>query len=171
VAKYQLDELMHPSRGSDEPYLTLQREVLRAARAELVRNGIDLVSVHIKQLKPQKEVEAQDIAYWQSLWQSKAKLSEADGKATAVEEIEIAQAEAEVAMIQAILEGIQRARRSGATSRTSEIVALRLVEGLERMSEHSRMGQSASQLLDQLQAELKTTAHFQSQQNSAGDES
>lgn len=165
VAKYQLDELMHPSGHSDEPYLTLQRQVLRAARADLVRNGIDLVSVHIQQLKPQKEVEAQYIAYWQSQWQSKVKLSEADGNATAVEEIEIARAEAEVAMIQAILEGIQRARRSGATSRTSEIVALRLVEGLERIAERSRQSEPILPLMNQLQADLKTSSLLQSQHN------
>lgn len=171
VAKYHLDELMHPAGRSDEPYLALQREVLRSARAELFNSGIELISVHIHQIKPQKEVEDQYIAYWQSQWQAKARLSEADGQATAFEEIEIAKAEAEVAMIQAILEGIQRARRSGATSPTSEIVALRLVEGLERMAEHSRQTEPILPLLTQLQAELRASAILQSEQTPEGDES
>ena len=101
-----------------------------------------------------EDVEAQYIKYWQSHWESKARLSEADGRATAVEEIEVARAEAEVAMIQAILEGIQRARRSGATSYTSEVVALRLVEGLERMAEQSRRTQGVLPNINNLRTEL-----------------
>ena len=94
-------------------------------------------------------------------WEEKARLSKADGEATAVEELEIARAEAEVAMIQAILDGIQRARRSGAATRTSEIVALRLIDGLERMAEQSRHKPNMLTLLtelDELRSDLATRA-------------
>ncbi|MCL4264336.1 MAG: hypothetical protein KJ069_14025 [Anaerolineae bacterium] len=161
VERYRLDELMHPPGRTDEPYRALQREVWRTARTELGHYGIDLLSVHIDRVQPPPDVEAQYIDYWRTHWEERAKLSKADGEATAVEEIEIARAEAEVAMIQAILEGIQRARRSGATTRTSEIVALRLVEGLERMAEQSRQKPNALTLLaelDQLRSDLVTRA-------------
>lgn len=158
VERYRLDEIMHPPGRTDEPYRTLQREVWRTARTELANSGIDLVSVHIDRLQPPPDVEAQYIDYWRSHWESQAKLSKADGEATAVEELEIARAEAEVAMIQAILEGVQRARRSGATTRTSEIVALRLVEGLERMAEESRRNQNLLPVLHDLRAELLATS-------------
>ncbi|HUM68554.1 MAG TPA: hypothetical protein PLK31_06870, partial [Chloroflexota bacterium] len=145
----------------DEPYRALQREVWRTARTELANSGIDLLSVHIDRMQPPPDVEDQYIAYWRTHWQEKARLSKADGEATAKEEIEIARAEAEVAMIQAILEGIQRARRSGATTRTSEIVALRLIEALERMAEQSRQKPDAQTLLaelDELRSEMVTRA-------------
>ncbi len=161
VERLRLDELMHPPGRTDEPYRTLQRGVWRAARAELANAGIDLLSVHIDRIQPPPDVEAQYIAFWRTHWQERVRLSKADGEATAEEEIEIARAEAEVAMIQAILEGIQRARRSGATTRTSEIVALRLIEGLERMAEQSRQKPDALTLLaelDQLRSDLVTRA-------------
>ncbi|HRQ40190.1 MAG TPA: SPFH domain-containing protein [Chloroflexota bacterium] len=161
VERYRLDEIMHPPGRTDEPYRTLQREVWRTARTELANSGIDLLSVHIDRMQPPPDVEDQYIAYWRTHWQEKARLSKADGEATAKEEIEIARAEAEVAMIQAILEGIQRARRSGATTRTSEIVALRLIEALERMAEQSRQKPDAQTLLaelDELRSEMVTRA-------------
>lgn len=161
VERLRLDELMHPPGRTDEPYRTLQRGVWRAARAELANAGIDLLSVHIDRIQPPPDVEAQYIAFWRTHWQERVRLSKADGEATAVEEIEIARAEAEVAMIQAILEGIQRARRSGATTRTSEIVALRLIEGLERMAEQSRQKPDALTLLaelDELRSDLAARA-------------
>src|SRR5690606_32988266 len=137
IAQYRLDELMHPDGRTDEPYRTLQQQVWRSARADMSAYGVELLSVHIGQLKPDKEVEEFYIRFWQSRWETQAKLSLAEGKAIASEEIEVARAEAEIAMIQAILEGIQRARQSGATSRTSNLVALRLVDTLERLAEGS----------------------------------
>lgn len=161
VAKYNLDELMHPVGRTDEPYRTLQREVLRIASGVLARNGIELLSVHIRQMLPQKEVEDQYIAFWRSQWGSRAKISEAEGEAKAIEEIEIAKAEAEVVMIQAILEGIQRARLSGATTHASDIVALRLIEGLERMaatdSTRPVTDQHILKEITQLRAQLSVT--------------
>ncbi len=152
VERYRLDEMMNPPGRNDEPYRALQQEVWRSARAELANYGIDLVSVHIDRLQPPPDVEAQYIAYWRTHWEEKARLSKVDGEATAVEEVEIARAEAEVAMIQAILEGIHRARRSGAASRTSEIIALRLIDSLERMAEQSRDKPHVLSLLAELDA-------------------
>lgn len=170
VAKFELDELMHPSGGGDEPYRALQQQVWRTASVDLARSGVELLSVSIHHIKPPKAVEAQYIAYWQSQWESKAKISKAVGEATAVEEIEVAKAEAEVAMIQAILEGIQRARRSGATTRTSEIVALRLVEGLERMAEQKNQTQPLMPMLSQLQTELQANDPLEIPEEAEGNE-
>lgn len=154
IGRYRLDEIMHPPGRSDEPYRTLQREVWRTARTELANYGIELISVHIERLEAHKDIEDLYIKYWQSRWEAQANLSRVDGEATAVEEIEIARAEAEVAMIQAILEGIQRARHSGAATRTSDIVALRLVEGLERMAEKSRATHDVLPALTDIRSEL-----------------
>ncbi|MCA9960819.1 MAG: hypothetical protein KC443_17385, partial [Anaerolineales bacterium] len=60
------------------------------------------------------------------------------GQATVLEEKEIARAEAEMTMIQAIVDGVQRARRDGQPANMSEIVALRLVDALEQMAHQSQ---------------------------------
>jgi hypothetical protein len=55
-------------------------------------------------------------------------------------------------MINAILEGVNKARQSGGTSHISEIVMLRLVEALEKMSS------SASEIQMQYEKYLPTIA-------------
>jgi regulator of protease activity HflC (stomatin/prohibitin superfamily) len=138
VANYNLDEIVHPERRVEEPYTTLQNELFRKMKASLENIGVELESVHIGSMKLPSPVAGQYIKYWQSHSEARITLSKADGEATAVEEREIARAEAEITMIQAILEGMQRARQAGATAHMSEIVALRLVEALERIAEQSQ---------------------------------
>lgn len=171
VGRYRLDELMHPDGRADEPYRTLQREVHRTARTELARSGIELISFAINRLEPANPVIAnQYIAFWQSSWQGVAELNKADATARATEEKEIARAEAEVAMIEAILEGIRRARRSGATTHTSEIVALRLIEGLERMAEKSQVTRTMLPILTEVHSDILASTLLPPPQPQAGSE-
>ncbi|MCP4363071.1 MAG: SPFH domain-containing protein [Chloroflexi bacterium] len=154
VAKYKLDEILHPAGQGEEPYRTLQNEVLRAARSDLHKLGIELLSVHIDRLDIPSEVEDLYIRYWRSQWESQNSLRLADGEATAVEELEIARSEAEVAITKAIIESIQQAKRTGAITRTSDIVALRLVEALERMARKTQQAQVLLPLLENTRNEL-----------------
>jgi hypothetical protein len=55
-----------------------------------------------------------------------------------LEEAELARAEAEVIMIQAIAEGLENARQAGSTGTMRDIIALRLVEALEKMARQSQ---------------------------------
>jgi regulator of protease activity HflC (stomatin/prohibitin superfamily) len=138
LAGYRLDEIIFPERAGEEPYLTLRNELLRKLRRSLDNLGIDLQGASIHRLDLPEGVTEQYIDYWKSHWESKMLLSLIDGTATEIEEMDIARAEAEITMIQAIQEGIQRARREGATIHMEEVVALRLVEALEMMARQSQ---------------------------------
>ncbi len=138
LAGYRLDEIIFPERAGEEPYRTLRNELLRKLRVKLDNLGIDLQGVSIHRLDLPEGVTEQYIDYWKSHWESQMLLSLVDGQATEVEEMDIARAEAEITMIQAIQEGIQRARREGATIHMEEVVALRLVEALEMMARQSQ---------------------------------
>jgi regulator of protease activity HflC (stomatin/prohibitin superfamily) len=138
LAGYRLDEFIFPERAGEEPYRTLRNELLRKLRVSLDSLGIDVESVSIHRLDLPEGVTEQYIDYWKSHWESQMLLSLIDGQATEVEEMDIARAEAEITMIQAIQEGIQRARREGATIHMEEVVALRLVEALEMMARQSQ---------------------------------
>jgi regulator of protease activity HflC (stomatin/prohibitin superfamily) len=116
----------------------VRNELLRKLRVSLDNLGIDVQGVSIQRLDLPEGVTEQYIDYWKSHWESQMLLSLIDGKATEVEEMDIARAEAEITMIQAIQEGIQRARREGATIHIEEVVALRLVESLEVMARQSQ---------------------------------
>ncbi len=134
LKKYLADEILHPDGREDEPYLALSRQVLQTAKAALDKNGIKLLDVNIHSIKLPDDIEEPYMKYWQMQSNLQIAMSQADNKAAALEAEEKARAEAEATMIQAILEGIQRARRSGATTNVGEVVALRLVEALEQMA-------------------------------------
>ncbi len=134
ISKYQVNEIVHPDGREDEPYLTLSKQVWQSAKAALDKNGIELLDVNIHAIELPDAIKQPYIDYWQMQSDLQIQMSQADNAATALEAEEKARAEAEVTMIQAILEGIRRARRSGATTNIGEVVALRLVEALEQMA-------------------------------------
>ncbi len=138
IAKYRLDEIFRLDETIDEPHLVIRNELERRTRLILMDKGLDLVSLHIGRLKFPKAVTEQYIKYWQAQWQIKADLSRADGEARALEEVEVARAEAEVTMIQAIVEGVRRAQEDGHTGTVREIVAMRLIEAMEKVAKQSQ---------------------------------
>ena len=163
IAGYLLDEILAHSSSAAEPLQVIQAELLRKTRAALRQKGIHLLSVHVGNLNLPEKVTEQYIQYWQSQSEAYINLSLADGKATALEEIEIARAEAEMTMIQAILEGVQRARYSSNTASMREVVALRMVEALEKMA---RQTQSMQGVSSELLLQISDIRH----QLNAGDE-
>ena len=151
IAGYPLDEILAHSSSAAEPLQVIQAELLRKTRAALRPVGIKLISLRVGRLVLPEDVTEQYIKYWQSQSDAYIRLSLADGEATALEEIEIARAEAEVTMIQAILEGVQRARYDNNTASMREVVALRMIEALEKMARQSQSLQGVPpQLLKQL---------------------
>ncbi|WP_420642041.1 SPFH domain-containing protein [Candidatus Leptofilum sp.] len=151
LAGFRLDEIMTPATPGEEPYRTLRNELLRQLRLKLDGMGIDLQAVGIHRIDLPDGVTAQYIDYWKSHWESQMLLNVTEGRATAEEKMEVAKAEAEIMMIQAIQEGIQRAKREGATAHMEELVALRLVEALEQMA---RRSESLTPLPNALMAQL-----------------
>ncbi len=137
IAQKPLDDILAHSSRAAEPILIIQTQVLREAREKLTHVGIELLEVHIGQLELPDEVTDQYINYWKSQSDTHIRLSLADGEATALEEIEIARAEAEVTMLQAILEGVQRTRYNNSSINMQDVVALRMVEALEKMAQQS----------------------------------
>lgn len=140
MAQYSADEILHPAGAQDEPYLTLSRQVLQKAKAALANNGVELLDVNIYAVELPDSIKKPYLDYWKMQSNLQIELDKVDNAADALEEEEKARADAEVIMIEAILEGIRRARRSGATTMVGEVVALRLVEALEQMAHKSQGG-------------------------------
>ncbi|MCA9872342.1 MAG: SPFH domain-containing protein [Anaerolineales bacterium] len=136
VLRFRLDELLHPE-GRRDPYLTLNQELERLLRNSLEDVGIELLSAHIGRLEMEPEVAQQYIDFWRADLDARAQLTLAEGQANSLAEMEIARAEAELVMIQAILEGLENARRAGGAGTVREVVALRMIEALERLARQS----------------------------------
>ena len=138
VSKYTLDELLHPQGPVREPHFMVTQELERKVRHSIDDIGLELESIRIGRLELPEEATRQYIDHWQADLDSQIRLALAEVEASSYEEAEIARAEAEVIMIQAIAEGLEKARQSGSTGSMRDIIALRLVEALEKMARQSQ---------------------------------
>ena len=161
ITNYRLDELLH-TRQTDDPFLAIRNDLVHQVRPFLFNQGIELLSLHISRLDMPAAVSEQYIQYWQMQGKTQIRLQQAEGEAMALEEMEIARAEAEMTMIQAIVEGVQRARRISNTNNMHEIIALRLVEALEKMAKQSQQSAALPMSLlpqiDEMRRHLKAGA-------------
>lgn len=132
VDQYRLDELIFPKSAAAEPHLAIRNEVEEKVRADLKRNGIQLVRLQLGRFEPPPQVSEQYTDYWQANVQKQSQVSLALGAASTLQDLEVTYAVAEIEMIQAIVRGVQRAR--GETDDASGyLLAMRLVEMLDKM--------------------------------------
>lgn len=142
-SKHPIDTILMPP-GSDNhglssaPLLSIRNELATRLRESLGKHGVELVDVQISQIELPEDVTTQYIKYWQSDSDARIRLSLADGEASALEEMEMADAEAEMTMIRAILEGVHRAKASGNGANMRDVVALRLIEAMEKMARQTQ---------------------------------
>ncbi len=147
VSQYPLDELLFPTSPVRQLHFSIRREVERRVRAGLQAQGIELQRLQISGLTPPEPVAQQYLKYWLTQWQTRDRIISADGMASALEEVEVARAEAEITMIQGIVEAVRRVQRDGSKSMTADIMALRLIEVLERLAAHSQAPEGVSDQL------------------------
>jgi len=138
VSSFSLDELLQDSHTEIGSHLTIRQQVEREARMSLSEQGIDLIRVRIGRFRFPEDVTAQHIEYWSTYWDAQAELAGVEGEAVAIEELDFAKAEAEMDMIRAIAEAVHQARQQGYQDSADEIVALRLLEVLEKLARQSQ---------------------------------
>jgi hypothetical protein len=153
VAGYRLDELIHPDHPPANPHIALRNEVEEQARPVARQSGIEIIQARLGRLEAPEPVTNQRIRYWQAFWEKERRISEAEGTAEALAEVELARAQAESEMLQAIVEGINQAQLENQHAGTREIVALRLIEILEKLAHNSQqVSPLSADLLPQLRA-------------------
>jgi hypothetical protein len=138
IKKYTLDDILHPQGHNREPHYNITQELIRRVGGALPNIGVELDGVRISRLELPDDVAEQYIAHWKANLQTQTLLAGADAAARSLEDRELVRAEAEVVMIQAILEGLQNARRAGGANTTREMIALRFVEAMDRMARQSQ---------------------------------
>lgn len=138
MSKYGLDELLSTEQSTSEVYLALREELMRRAGMVLNSSGIELLDVQLSRLELPTAVTDQYVENWQAPMQAQIDLDLGDSEAFAAEELEKARIEADLMMIRAIVEGVQRAQTDGTPATMREVVALRLIEALEKMAKESQ---------------------------------
>jgi regulator of protease activity HflC (stomatin/prohibitin superfamily) len=138
VAGHPLDELIFAEHSGVHTYRLVRAEMERCAREALREYGIEVIATTLGHLELPEEVRRQRVATWQAHWDGQSRMQIAEGEAKSLEVIEIARAEAEALMLQAIAEGLRRAELGGGQVQSREIMALRTVEALERVARQSQ---------------------------------
>lgn len=139
LAEYRLDALFDPEARDLPPHPGLLAQVRDHTRNALRMRGIELIALRMGPLRPPESVTSQNLSGWRSYWEKEQRKRQAEGRALAVSTIEDARTEAEVHMLHAIVEVIQRVRRESSAELAQEIVALRLVEALERVAHSAQL--------------------------------
>jgi regulator of protease activity HflC (stomatin/prohibitin superfamily) len=161
VSSFSLDQLLQDELTQIGAHLTIRRDVERNAKIKLRDQGIDLIRVRIGGFRFSDDVTELRIKNWRTEWENQARLIRAEGEVRAIEEMELARANAEIDLVKAISEGIQQARRQGFQGDIKEIISLRFIEILEKMALESG---DAIRLPDKLLPQLQNL-HNQLQSN------
>lgn len=139
VARESLNKLIF-DENPREVHRDLTQAVTREVWDKLPKDGIKPLQLRIGRLAPPEAVSRQYTEYWLANRQKTDMIARANGTAHLVQEVEVAKADAEVAMLQAIVEGVRRAQNEAGSQLTGYLLALRLLESLRRMVNVSSLG-------------------------------
>lgn len=132
VAQETLNKLFF-DENPREVHRDLMQAVTREVWDKLPKDGIQPLQLRIGRLVPPEAVSRQYTDYWLANQQKEDAIARANGTAPLIQEAEVARADAEVAMLQAIVEGVRRAQNEAGSRLTGYLLALRLLESLRRM--------------------------------------
>ncbi|MDX1614188.1 MAG: SPFH domain-containing protein [Candidatus Promineifilaceae bacterium] len=134
VAEYHLDELIYVDGDDSQGLRVIKGEMEQRARTRLRQLGIELRGSRLGPFELGPEIREQHQSRWRARWENRRRLQEADQQAAALQDEEVARAEAEALLLQAIAEGLRRVRQGGSQAQTRDVVVLRFVETLESLT-------------------------------------
>jgi regulator of protease activity HflC (stomatin/prohibitin superfamily) len=156
VSEESLDNLIAAESPRDVHHL-LTEAVTRKVWDSLPKDGIKPIRLHISRLTPPPEVSRQYTDFWLSNQYKADALARANGTIELVQEVQTAQAAADVAMLQAIIEGIRLAQQEAGTKISSVQLTVQLLKALRRMFQQStqslqRVGGDTAQLMAEIES-------------------
>jgi regulator of protease activity HflC (stomatin/prohibitin superfamily) len=165
VAEESLDDLMAAPSPRDAHHL-LTQGVMRKVWDSLPKDGIKPLRMHIGRLTPPPDVSRQYTEFWLASQRKEDMLARANGTAQLVQEQETARAAAEIAMIQAIVEGLRHAQQDPETELSGYILAERLLAALRQMFSSSahdlkNAGGDIGQLLSEIHSVDDKLSHLE----------
>ncbi|HEY1410437.1 MAG TPA: SPFH domain-containing protein [Promineifilum sp.] len=136
VSKTSLDELLAAEAPRDAHHL-IREAVVRKVWDSLPDEGIKPLRLQIGRLTPPPEATKQYADYWLAKRRKEDTLAIANGRAPLIHEAESARAGAELSMLQAFVQGIRDAKQESGPSLAGYLMALRMLEALQKMFEQS----------------------------------
>lgn len=132
LALFPLDALYDPEGERTPPHPELSDLVQAETRENLRASGIELIALRMGPLHPPQQVMDLNLSGWQSYWEKHLHRRRIEGRVEAAYTVEDARTRAAVDMLRTIMESIEHARRESNAEMAQEIIALQLLEALER---------------------------------------
>jgi hypothetical protein len=133
VAQYTLDQLSQDATQ----FKDIRQSIRRQLTGKFYGMGIEIVDVAVSIRELPEEIVQQRLANWRAPWQSQVRAQIAASDANALRRMKLARAQAQVEIIQKIVQNIEEMRHSE-EAELPQIVNLRMVEALgEAASDYS----------------------------------
>jgi regulator of protease activity HflC (stomatin/prohibitin superfamily) len=129
LSQHTLDQFQGSDGAGAQPVEAIEHRLRRQLTAEFGRMGVAVLNISVGQFRLPDEIIEQRIANWQSSWQDRMLAERASGDAKAMRRLKLAQARAQIEIIESITQGIEALRQRGDLD-LEEVVALRVVEAL-----------------------------------------
>jgi regulator of protease activity HflC (stomatin/prohibitin superfamily) len=154
VSDDSLDNLIAAESPRDAHH-SLTEAVTRKVWESLPKDGIKPIRLHISRLTPPEEVSRQYTDFWLANQYKADTLARANGTVGLVQEIEAARTAADVAMLQAIVEGVRQAQQEAGAKISGLQLTLHLLKALRRMFQQSthnlqKVGGDTAQLMAEI---------------------
>lgn len=145
VLYYQPDEKPAPHDPKQDPRLRIRNELVSRLRKEMKPFGIEVIGGGISNLLPtDQEPIRQRIANWQTKWQNRITLMQAEGDAQRVKLVEQARVGVEQALLTTVAEMLAKSLANGEDI-SDELLAATVVASLEQMAIQSGMEKQVGQ--------------------------
>ncbi len=134
ISDYRFDELCEPFDSAKDPRIEIRARLVDQVRRELESCGIQIIGGGISNLLPVDDsVIGERTKAWQAEWKGKILITEGEGRANAVWEVERAHVQAQADLIAAIRQVVED--RPGINPEVlTNMAALRFIEALEEMA-------------------------------------
>jgi SPFH domain / Band 7 family len=162
IGEYTFDDLCAPYQPQREPRNEIIQRLRQDLKNELSTVGIEPLGGGISNLLPaDNQLLQQRIGNWQAEWERRITAEIGKGEADYIRMVESARAQAQADMIRTISEGFERAGPSEQI--TSEVIALRFVEAMEKMIQSPEVQQAlppaSAETVEAMKRSIETHRH------------
>ncbi len=132
MASRLLDNIFAPEEPSANPRQDIAQRLDKSGKELLAKRGIDLVGSGFGNIAVPPEVTELRHSKWQVLWDKESMITRSDGEAEGILQTQLARAEAQADLIQAVTQAIRTMNQTNEQGELAHPLALRFMDAVAR---------------------------------------